>query len=259
MNEWGQNNKKRRDQQVRMIKEGSPTSIASRSGIETIPWSQGIQRIHEGNVQRGSGKTPWQKKLLIQAIISSMLFVVVAILVNTHTSALNPAEKWVAQVMSRDFNFAGLERLYKQYAGEAPAILPTFLHNSPAVKVTAHPAKAALWKAPATGDIFLPYEEQRKGLVLRTATHAEVTTPAEGWVIFVGNQVGLGNTVVIQHANGVETWYGWLQDVKVKEKGWVKGGQLLGFVNQTQGQSLLYLAVKKNNKFIDPTSVMDFE
>jgi stage IV sporulation protein FA len=65
--------------------------------------------------------------------------------------------------------------------------------------------------------------------------------------------------VIIQHANGMETWYGWLQDLNVKEKDWVKGGQLIGQVAQTKGQSLIYFALKKENQFINPASVISFE
>jgi stage IV sporulation protein FA len=119
--------------------------------------------------------------------------------------------------------------------------------------------KNSIWIVPVRGVIVLPYDEKRKGIVIRTSTQAEVVAATEGWVTYAGYKDGLGNTIIIQHANGQETWYGWLQSLDVKEKDWVKSGQPIGRVGQTKGQSLVYIALKKDKKFINPSGVIPLE
>jgi stage IV sporulation protein FA len=78
-------------------------------------------------------------------------------------------------------------------------------------------------------------------------------------VTFAGYKKGFGNMIIVRHKGKSETRYGWLDDFKVKEKEWVKNGQVLGNVALTQGQPLLYFAIEKDGKYIDPSGVISFE
>lgn len=68
-----------------------------------------------------------------------------------------------------------------------------------------------------------------------------------GIVIFIGNKDGLNKTVIIENMDGVEEWYGNLNNINVKLYDYVKKNDILGdTIDNT-----LYLEFKKDNKYID--------
>jgi stage IV sporulation protein FA len=72
---------------------------------------------------------------------------------------------------------------------------------------------------------------------------------------------GIGNTVVVQHTDKSETWYGNLATIEVKLYDFITKGTKLGMASSTvdETHSSFYLAVKKDNHFIDPSQVIRFE
>ena len=82
----------------------------------------------------------------------------------------------------------------------------------------------------------------------------------DGTVIFAGNKENYGKIVIVQHADGSESWYGQLKEIYVKNYDQVKAGQALGVVNPTGVDTgEFYFAIKKDEKFIDPVQVISFE
>lgn len=260
LREWSQNVRKRREKQVRLIKQGMVPPV----NHSIRPWA----REWESPKEKFSDPAPWnrfvledekfkkrERRFVFQVTASAILLVFTFLLFHSDHPAVKPAEQFVAEVMTRDFNFGGLSDWYRQYVGGDPGILPAFLKNDQLDRQQTLP----LWTVPVKGKIILPFDEKRKGLVIRTAARAEVVAAAEGWVTFAGHKEGLGNTVIIRHAGGRETWYGWLQNLDVKERDWVKSGERIGEVGETKGQSLIYVALKKDNQFVNPAGVIPLE
>lgn len=74
-----------------------------------------------------------------------------------------------------------------------------------------------------------------------------VTVLDSGMVIFVGNKDDFNKTVIIETTNGVEEWYGNLDNIKINLYDYVNKNDILGdTVNNT-----LYLEFKKDNKSLD--------
>ena len=68
-----------------------------------------------------------------------------------------------------------------------------------------------------------------------------------GIVIFIGNKDGFNKTVIIENPDGVEEWYGNLDNINVNLYDYVKKNDILGdTINNT-----LYLEFKKDNKSLD--------
>ncbi|WP_164491659.1 M23 family metallopeptidase [Staphylospora marina] len=246
---WSENNKRRRREKIRRIREGIPipadggwTLDVAGSG-DQVPWNRS---------QPGSGRSV-ANRLLKQGVGAATLFVLTLMLFSSSSPALQPMEAFVREVMTRDFNFAGAGQWVKRVTGGAEGILPAFRPSkeSSGAKIS--------WSAPAKGSVALPFDNKRKGVVIRIHSGNRVETAAEGWVVFSGVKEGLGNTVIVRHAGGTETWYGWLENTPVRENDWVKAGQSIGQAKETGGQTLLYFAVKKDGNFINPTSVISFE
>lgn len=82
----------------------------------------------------------------------------------------------------------------------------------------------------------------------------------EGVVLFVGNKDSLGKTVIIQHADGSESWYGKLEETRVSASDRVESKQVIGIVSPTNDGKYgsYYFAIKMGEHFIDPKKVMSF-
>ncbi|MBA4541385.1 MULTISPECIES: M23 family metallopeptidase [Thermoactinomyces] len=257
MYDWAQKHKKRREVKWQAIRQGrAPRSWAAKRkewdpgqdllSYDASPWNQ----------TSGKGQARGKKggRLRTQMLLTAALFILTLLVFRSQSPVLKPAEQWISGVMTHDFQFAGMENWFKRYLGGSPSILPAFSRSETDEKPREH-----RWHSPVFGKVVLPFDEQRKGIVIRTVAHARVAAADEGWVIFAGEKPGLGKTVIIQHEGGSETWYGQLAGIDVKPKDWVKKGQTIGSISETKGQPLLYFAVKQNDRFIDPASVIVFD
>jgi murein DD-endopeptidase MepM/ murein hydrolase activator NlpD len=93
-----------------------------------------------------------------------------------------------------------------------------------------------------------------KGLDLAAPEGMKVVTALPGTVVFAGYERGFGNTVLIQHAGGLQTRYGHLGSIEVKSGEVVSGQQLVGTVGGT-GRSTgphLHFEVVRMGKPVDP-------
>jgi murein DD-endopeptidase MepM/ murein hydrolase activator NlpD len=81
-----------------------------------------------------------------------------------------------------------------------------------------------------------------------------VKCTASGRVIFAGRAGGYGNCIKIRHANNLETWYGHLSKINVKEGQRVTVGDMIGKVGST-GRSTgphLHYEIRKNGHPVNP-------
>ena len=80
-----------------------------------------------------------------------------------------------------------------------------------------------------------------------------------GRVIFAGYQGGYGNTVLIQHDEGLQTRYGHLKEINVKAGDSVTSENMVGTVGSTgrsTGPHLHFEVIRLGNQ-IDPLKVLD--
>ena len=74
-----------------------------------------------------------------------------------------------------------------------------------------------------------------------------VPNQLSGLVVFIGEKEGYGNTVIIQQANGIDLWYGNIEDVNVELYDYVEQGDLIGNTKDTN----LYLVYKKDGEVLN--------
>ncbi len=68
----------------------------------------------------------------------------------------------------------------------------------------------------------------------------------DGIVVFSGLKEGYGGVVIIQQSDGVDVWYGNIENINVKLYDYVSKGEFLGEVH-----SNLYLVFQKDGKYLD--------
>ena len=94
------------------------------------------------------------------------------------------------------------------------------------------------------------------GIDYAAPTGTPIKAAADGEVIFKGWKGGYGNTVMIRHANGVETLYGHMSAFSPAD-GRVRAGEVIGFVGTT-GRSTgphLHYEARVNGQPGNPTTV----
>ncbi|WP_447979195.1 M23 family metallopeptidase [Candidatus Nitrospira bockiana] len=103
--------------------------------------------------------------------------------------------------------------------------------------------------SPFTGQLAM-----HDGLDIGAAPNTPVQAPASGRVVVTGFDPRMGNMIALDHGFGMETQYGHLAKVLVKNGQKVKRGDVIGLVGNTglsTGPHLHYL-VKSNNHPVDP-------
>ncbi|MED5072823.1 M23 family metallopeptidase [Anoxybacillus geothermalis] len=203
-----------------------------------------------------SGPHPLFRKewFLFQTLIAACLVLVTAILFKHPSTSLEPARQFVARTMETEFQFAAVSAWYEQTFGEPLAFF--------APKKEQETKTASSYAVPASGRVLESFEKNGQGVMIETANGESVEAMKEGIVTFAGMKENLGKTVVIQHADGSETWYGHLGTISVKLYDFVEMGKEIGTVqaSETDNQKgLFYFAIKQGDKFIDPIQVISFE
>ena len=194
---------------------------------------------------------------LFKVLLSAALFFAVAILYKHPSSQLEPIRSAVASTFEQELQFAFITDWYEEAFGKPLAFLPSDLQEEGAdvEKVTAE------YIIPATGTIIETFVSNGEGIKIETEPNAKVGAIQAGTVVFVGNKEKTGKTVVIQHKDGSESWYGHLQSMDAKLYASIEKGASVGTVLQSSetGTSVLFFAMKKDGEFVNPDQVISFE
>lgn len=81
--------------------------------------------------------------------------------------------------------------------------------------------------------IRVPYNGSHRGVDLNAPNGTDVFAALDGKVVFVGREKAMGNYVIVEHGNGVETLYGHNSRNFVKEGDVVRRGQKIAEVGRT--------------------------
>jgi murein DD-endopeptidase MepM/ murein hydrolase activator NlpD len=99
------------------------------------------------------------------------------------------------------------------------------------------------------------------GIDLDLETGDNVYAAFDGIVMGASYSKGYGNLVVLQHANGLQTYYAHLSKIKVEEGQKLESGELLGLGGST-GRSTgphLHFEVRYQGAYMDPSNLIDFK
>jgi len=105
-------------------------------------------------------------------------------------------------------------------------------------------------------DPFTGSYQPHNGIDIAAPKGTPVCATAAGVVVGSSFQSGLGNTIIIDHGNGFETYYGHLSKIKVANGKRVERGEIIGLVGST-GYSTgphLHYEVRDHNRAVDPSN-----
>ncbi|CAM3823296.1 M23 family metallopeptidase [Mesobacillus zeae] len=206
----------------------------------------------------GEGNHPVFSKevFLFKLLFSACLVLVVSILFRSGPETAAPAKKFVASTMEKEFQFAMVSDWYEQQFGKPLALLPQQVK----IKEKSNNVNNG-YALPASGKILEEFGDDGQKITIETGNNANVEAMSGGLVRFAGNKEGFGKTVIIQHADKSESWYGNLSGFDVNVYEYVKKGEPVGKTTSSDDGSKgsFYFAIKKGDDFIDPMPVIKFE
>jgi len=177
-------------------------------------------------------KSKYLKSILYKSLITTVLVLSVLIIAKA-------SDKYKAiikqNVFDKNFSFASVNEVYTKYLGSALPFKD--------IKIFKEETKT-------TFEEKLKYTEANKyldGVKLTVEQNYLVPIQESGLVVFTGEKEGYGNIVIIQQVNGIDMWYGNLNNNNVNLYDYVEKGSLLGEVKDTN----LYLVYQKDGKYVD--------
>lgn len=224
------------------------------SHYEHSPFHSQTVTTYEGNEERGH---PLFRKdiMLLKTLIAALLFIAVAIIYRYPSSNLDSARQMISSAMETELQFAFVTDWYEDTFGKPLAFFPSDkekLGNDDVLQVSGD------YILPVKGRIIEDYATNGTGIIVQTDAGSSAYAVEEGTILYAGIKEGYGNTVIIQHKDRSETWYGNLGAIDVKVYSMISKGEKLGVLNE---EGTLFFGMKKadDDEFVDPSQVITVE
>ncbi|MCF6138092.1 M23 family metallopeptidase [Pseudalkalibacillus berkeleyi] len=193
---------------------------------------------------------------LFRVMAAICLFLVIGIIFKNPSAPLGNIQGYVNNAFEEEFQFASVANWYENRFGKPLTLFPTDSKNKTADSI----GKASNYALPANAKVLQSFKDNGKGVLLETGSNTDVSSIKEGFIIFIGEKEQLGKTVVVQHFDGSESWYGKLNKIseEIKLYNYIDAGADLGKVTKEEKSDtgLFYFAIKDNGGFIDPLKAL---
>jgi stage IV sporulation protein FA len=231
-----------------------------RYGFEKLPsYESDYGSKFDSNLNETSHPLFRKEIFIFKILASACLVLIIAIMFRNTNSTLDPAREVVTKAMSEDFQFAAVSEWYEETFGKQLALLPS--SDKEVEEESENVSTEVQYALPASGKISEEFDDNGQRITIEVGQDAPVEAMNGGLVLFVGEKDGFGKTVVIQHSDKSETWYGNLNDVNVSLYEYIKKGTQIGkaIASEDGTKSSFYLAIKQGDDFIDPIQVMQVD
>ncbi|MTH52987.1 peptidoglycan DD-metalloendopeptidase family protein [Bacillus mangrovi] len=218
----------------------------------------GIVHTYEGGPDTlqdtGPGHPLFKPQVFVlKLFLSACLVLVMAVVFKNQPPGTGQVRTAVEDTLGQEFQFAAVSAWYQQQFGH-----PLALFQAAPVE-PAHDPEQLNKALPASGRIMENFKANGQGVLIETDLPS-IKAMGEGIVISAGQKPDSGLTVVVQHADGSETWYGNLESANIASYDFVKKGQELGTVQiKDNKKGTYYFAIKQGDQFVDPIQVISLD
>lgn len=193
------------------------------------------------------GKSKMVSGFILKGILSSILFLGMALLLQTNNDLLQKPKVVASGLLTNEFPFAKANQWYQETFGAPLALTPE------EDVVTSDKTSLAL---PVSGNISESFQANGKGVLIAPEDTSNISVLDAGVIIFAGNDPETNKTIVVQHADGSKSIYGYLSSMNVHLYQFVDSNQVIGeFVPSTESKNV-YFSIEKNDEFVDPVQVI---
>ena len=203
-----------------------------------------------GYVARKKEGSEISSSFMFKAILSGILFFSAALLMDTDKAFLAKPQEVANNLLQNEFPFAKVNHWYQDGFGSPLAFSPQSPTNS---KMDSEGIM------PVSGDITETFQVNGKGVKISPGKEVDVSAHQAGVVIFAGKTPDTEKTIIIQHADGTNSSYGYLQEFDVHMYQYVTANQRIGIFNPEAGQDAMYFSLEKENNFLDPVEVIEVD
>lgn len=172
-------------------------------------------------------KSKYISNLFTRTLLSVIVILISAIYVNMNDENL---KNYKEKLFENSLSFTKISKSYNKVFGK---VLPLELDKGTTKTVFNE------------GISYNNIEKYENGYRLDLTSNA-VTALYDGIVVFIGNKDNYENTVIIQGSDGVDIWYGNINDVGVNLYDYVSKDTMLGQANDNK----LYLVFNKENDYL---------
>lgn len=174
------------------------------------------------------GQTVGSNKYLNGLVKRTMICFVFVLLVLAISLMSETGRSYIKKyLLETNFEFSKINTLYNKYIG----------------KLTDENTEVV------SGNQLLEYTSKEKyndGVKLTVSENYNVNLLESGIVVYIGEKEEYGNTIIIQQSNGIDAWYGNIENVDVKIYDYIEKGTIIGNANKT-----LYLVFQKNGEILN--------
>lgn len=174
------------------------------------------------------GQTVGSNKYLNGLVKRTMICFVFVLLVLAISLMSETGRSYIKKyLLETNFEFSKINTLYNKYIGKLAD------ENTEVV----------------SGNQLLEYTSKEKyndGVKLTVSENYNVNLLESGIVVYIGEKEGYGNTIIVQQSNGIDAWYGNIENVDVKIYDYIEKGTIIGNANKT-----LYLVFQKNGEILN--------
>lgn len=186
-----------------------------------------------------------QRKVFFRLFASVLMFLTAATLLQTNVAVLKSAKQVTAHFLQDEFPFAKVNEWYVTSFG-APISLTSL----------SSPKKTDNGSFPVDGEVVETFATNGTGIMISLPGKEHIGAYDRGVVVFAGNHPETKKTVMIQHADGTKTTYGYLQSVDVHVYATVEANSKIGTYQASEKVNGFYFQMEKDNEYIDPTKVI---
>lgn len=225
-----------------------------------------LQNIRWGE-SRGE-EYPWQDRddqynysWLRKSIVAAIIFVIVYGFHISETAVGEMVDEGIQYTVSTQTDFA---YVIDQVVSRAPTTIDLSVLKKVQTAVSKPADPLRYMSKPVSGKIISPYgwrvhpvskqEMMHEGIDIEAALGTNIKAAAAGTVKAITDNAQYGKTLIIEHSQDVDTVYGHLSEILVKQGDAVSQGQVIGKAGKTGMVSgpLLYFEVREKGKAIDP-------
>lgn len=178
-----------------------------------------------------------EKRLILKRSIkkklNKLLLSVIVLLIGMIAVKKNPELKTQIreQVYEKSIPFLKIKEKYKKYFGN-------FL------SITSNEKTQAVFQE---NNIFQNKKKYQNGVLIKTEKNEKIPTIESGIIVFIGEKEKLGNTIIVEQIDGVDTMYSNISSNNKKVYDYVEKGDIIG----ESIQKKIYLSFQKDGKYLD--------
>lgn len=195
--------------------------------------------------------------------VALLMFGAVWAVFHTDKPWAEDSRQFIKEAMTEPMDFAATAAWYRETFAGAPSFIPIFEEHEQPAELVDGTVKMPVVAPLESGILVKTFAELLGGIELAGTSGEQVVAVQTGRVSQVtnGGSADGGMTVMIQHADGRMTVYGKLAVVSVQKDDWVEAGNPIGKLQTVTGEepSLLYFAVKQDDRYVDPAEVIPLD